>query len=185
MNVLWDISLSFIIGTMLILSVVQSNAELSDMYYLHIMHLSTQERAVIVKEILDQDIKRIGLGVTDSTAHLVVIDSATFRFNGDIDMDGIVENVIWYSASDTASDLTENPADIALFRTIDSGTPEKYNIGLLNLRFSYFNDNGSQVSVSDSVKQVGYRFYLESTEGYMGNFSGTYMEGRIRPMNLK
>ncbi len=183
MNVMWDIILSFFIGAWLIVMAVSEKADLSQRNYQNILYLSAQNRAETLKQILENDLHKAGIGITGPGSVFITSDSTGLSFKGDVDLDGIVDTVRYYEGN--AAVKTENPNDIIVFRQSGSQSPESYTMGVCYIRFKYYNSENVRVYSPSAVKNIEYRFYLENPTGYNGNYPGIFIQGRVKPRNIR
>jgi len=179
-----DLVLSFIVGSMLIVMIMTFNNDLVDNNNINNMYLSVQENGMIFQDILRNDLKRCGLFVPDSMTTFTIADTNQVRFWADIDLDGSPNEVFYYVGDVSSAGFTENPNDIMLYRQIDSNPVETYSIGMLNLNFNYYDEDGNQTTVLSEIKEIEYTYNLESTFGYDEEYPGIYIEGRIKLKNV-
>jgi len=184
MDTLRDIILSFMIGTILVLAVIENNLDLTESGCRNIMYTSTQQSSLLIKEIIESDLKRIGLGLAAGSEIFAVADSNSVRFWGDVDLDGTPEMVMYYAGDSASADYTENPSDVILYRQVDGGAAQNFTVGLIEMKFRYYDDGGNEVSVPEAIREIGYSLYFENPEGFNGVYPGTFISGKVRPKNI-
>lgn len=199
---------SFIIGGILLISLLSMNMSLSNSSVELTMTQVSRERASGIKELLNHDLLKIGYNRTEKTSPMLVAaddNMIQFRSNIDNSTDGSVELVTWEFTS-TPLDHTPNPNDYMLMRTvknIDTGaevqTPIKSGVTKFNIK--YLDEYGEPVSgymatplsstQMQSVKQLYITMELQSghkvfqNKGATGRYVRTIWEKRYSPSNLE
>lgn len=179
-----DVIFSIVLGSMLLLMILGYNFDLVDTNHYNSMYMNVQNTGITFKEIFKNDIKKIGLGVPDTTNVFVIADSNEIKFRVDLNLDSSINEIHYYLGDLSSTSFTSNPNDKILYRKVDNNPPETFSIGLTNLNFTYFNDQGSQTATLADIKHVAYSVYLESTFDYNGEYPGIFIRGRMKPRNL-
>jgi len=184
MNVYLDIVFSIIIGSMLLLMILAYNFDMVETSSINNIYYTTQRNGFDLQEIVRNDFRKICYGVPDTSAIFSIADSNQVKFKTDFDYDGSINEIHYYLGSLSSADFTENPNDRLLYRQVDGNTPETYSVGLINLNFTYYDENGGSTIILDDIRQLEYNYYLESTFGYNGEYPGMFIRGRINLKNL-
>ena len=185
MSVYLDIVFSILIGSALLLMIFTYNADMVATAHINNLYSATQENSFSFQEILRNDFKKIGLSVPDTSTVFSIADSTQVKFKADLHFDDSVEEILYYVGDLSSADFTDNPNDRIMYRKVDNNTPETYTIGIINLNFAYYDEDGNQTANLNDIKQIGYDFYVESTYGYDGKYPGTFIRGRINLKNVK
>lgn len=197
---------SFIIGGILLVSILSMNMSLSSSSTELTITQVTREKATGIQQMLSHDIQKIGYNRKNKTDPiLVAADSHKVQFRSNINNDGSVELVTWKFTSNSL-DNTPNPNDYVLMRTIehlDTGAIEEtpIRLGVTNFNIKYLNKYGYPISSHmstplssselENVKQLYIQLELQSAEkvyqtsGSDGRYVRTIWEKRFSPANLE
>ncbi len=185
MSVNLDIILSIIFGSLVLLMIAAFNMDLVENSGQNSMSLAVQKTGFDFQEILRRDLRNAGFRVPGASGKIVLADSTQIKFKVDLGMDGSVNEVHYYLDDVSSAAFTGNPNDRILYRKIDSQPPEVFSIGLREMVYQFINSQGIETLITDSIRQVGYRAWLESTESYDGTYAGIEIRDRINLKNLK
>jgi hypothetical protein len=113
---------SVMIGGMVLVSFQQFNSDVSrDMYVDTLDHIAYNNLDE-VKQLIEYDFMRIGLGVNDAQKAIVInADTTDVTFVMDSDGNGTSETYHYYLSTITAASGTKNPNDKFLLRQITDG----------------------------------------------------------------
>lgn len=178
-----DVMFSIVLGSLLLLMILAYNFDMVDQNIINNMYLNVQSTGIGFQEILKYDLKKIGLGVPDTTVAFIIADSNQIKFKADIDLDGSINEIHYYAGDLNSADFTENPNDMLLYHRVDDN-PYGFSIAVTGIRFNYYDKDGNETATLADIRHIGYSFYLESTFGYNGEFPGIYIRGRIKPKNI-
>jgi len=184
MGAYFDIVLSILIGTSLLLMIFLFNIGMIETGHKNNMYYATQKTGFEFQEILRDDLIRIGLNVPDTAAVFISADSNQIEYNTDYNLDSNIVKIKYYLGSTSSADFTENPNDKLLYRKVNNDPPVSFSIGLINFNFTYYDASGNQTANLNEIEQVGYNFYLESTYEYDNEYPGIYIDGRINLKNV-
>ena len=194
MNILIDIIGSSFIGGLLLLLILKLNLYSQSAGISSDTELRMQQNAKTLAEVLNYDLRKVGHNY-DSTA-IITADSNKIKFYADMNEPGTVGygtiDVVEYFLSSPSKVLsTTNPKDIILTRVLnESDTLSGPSLGLVNLRFSYFDRKLNATAISDSIKYIKTEFWVESADPIDVNFGTqtgypfTYWEMTINPRNI-
>ncbi|RMD98514.1 MAG: hypothetical protein D6814_07425 [Calditrichaeota bacterium] len=176
---------SALIGTLVLLSLMQFNQDVSaDLNLDMLEHVTYNEMAETV-DILKFDLNRIGLGINDpSEPKITLADSTALAFWLDIEGDGIVDSIRYVLGDLNSASATENPRDRILYRVVNSGAAESVSSGLTSLTFKYYDNLGNETSDPSLIRTVEVSLTFESTIIYDGRFARLAWQGKISPPNL-
>lgn len=180
-----DVVFSIVIGSLVLLMIFSFNLDMVGKSNINNLYAAVQKNGFDMQEILRNDLKKIGLGVPADTAKFIIADSTRLKFKTDYNLDGVVNEIYYYLGSSSSANFTVNPNDRLLYRKVDNNTPETYTIGIINFRFTYYNNSGNQTSDLNAIRQIEYNYYIESVVDYNGEYPGIYIQGKITPKNLE
>ncbi len=178
MSSLLDILGSTFIGGMVLLLILKLNLYSTSVSYSSDNELKLQQNAKTIAEILNYDLRKIGYNY-DTTA-IIIADSNRIKYYADVDAPGttghgVVDQVEYVVLDSTHASGTSNPRDIVVVRIINNtDSIAGPSLGLVKLRFSYFNSSGVKTTALDSIKYVKAEFWVEPTEKVNNFFTGTH-----------
>ena len=194
MNILIDIIGSSFIGGLLLLLILKLNLYSQSAGISSDTELKMQQNAKTLAEILNYDLRKVGYNF--NTTAITVADSNRIKFYADMNEPGTIGygtvDVVEYFLSDPSkASGTTNPRDIVLTRVINGADSSSGpSLGLVKLKFSYFDKGLITTTFLDSIKYIKTEFWVESLEPIEVNFgtqSGypfTYWEMTINPRNI-
>ncbi|MBI5660687.1 MULTISPECIES: hypothetical protein [Ignavibacterium] len=194
MSVLLDIFGSTFIGGMILLLIIKLNLYSASVSYNSDNELKLQQNAKTIAEILNYDLRKIGYNHTGTA--ILVADSTRIKFYADINAPGtaghgVVDVVEYVVLDSTHASGTSNSRDVVVTRVVNNtDSIAGPSLGLVKLRFSYFNSAGVKTTVLDSIKYVKAEFWVEPTEKIPNILTGTpdstftYWEMTINPRNI-
>jgi hypothetical protein len=188
MSILLDIFGSVVIAAMLFMLIVKLNLFSSQTSYVSDSELKLIQNTKTLAEIIDYDFRKVGYRVMGNA--IITATEKNFVFNADIDRDGSVD-VIEYSVSEP-DDVpgTENSKDIILYRRVNSNTIGGPSLGLVDIKFTYFDENSLETNIVSNIRYIKTEMWVEGTEATTDAFSNnssyskTYWEFTINPRNL-
>lgn len=194
MSAILDIMGSTFIGGMILLLIIKLNLYSTSVSYSSDNELKLQQNAKTIAEILNYDLRKVGYNHTGTA--MLIADSTHMKFYADINAPGTaghgVEDVVEYFVLDsTNASGTSNLRDIVLVRVMNgSDSITGPSLGLVKLRFSYYNGSDVKTTVLDSIKYIKTEFWVEPTEKIDNFLTGTpdssftYWEMTINPRNI-
>lgn len=194
MSVLLYIFGSTFIGGMILLLIIKLNLYSASVSYNSDNELKLQQNAKTIAEILNYDLRKIGYNHTGTA--ILVADSTRIKFYADINAPGtaghgVVDVVEYVVLDSTHASGTSNSRDVVVTRVVNNtDSIAGPSLGLVKLRFSYFNSAGVKTTVLDSIKYVKAEFWVEPTEKIPNILTGTpdstftYWEMTINPRNI-
>jgi hypothetical protein len=195
MNTLLDIFGSIFIAALLMLMIVKLSIFSSNANYYSDNELRLQQNAKTLAEVINSDFRKIGYDY-DSTA-IITAQPKRIKFYADMDAPGTMGNgtmdVVEYFLGDSTEVIsTPNLRDKVLYRVINEvdtlGGP---TLGLVDLKFSYFNSQGIVTASLDDIKYIKAEFWIEPYDPVSNFITGnpdstvfTYWELTINPRNI-
>lgn len=186
MSAFLDILGSFLIGSMLAVSVMRMDADVTVRSYQRSLEYGAQANAEAVAGFVADDLRKAGYGVYGPS--VITADSTRVRFLADLGDDGTVDTV--YYAASGPSDMadTPNPADCLLRRKLNGNPFEEIRVGLTRMRFSYFDVEGDSLAApvdTDRVRCIRVDLVVESPVSYGDCYEATGLQFAVRPKNLR
>jgi len=176
---------SSMIGTLVLLSFMRFTNDVNVSNYQDILEEINYEQLVSLVEIIEADFALAGFQVNDPrTAPIVVARSSEFAFLRDEDGDGNLETVRYRLGDKNSADMTENPNDRMLFRSINNGKEEPISAGLTTFYLSYLDGQGHGTSNLSKIRMLKVFVTVESTSPLDGRYARLPWATRISPKNL-
>lgn len=185
MAVWLDIIGSFVFGSLLGLNVLRLNADMADHSYRASLSYIAQSSAVTMGQIVEEDLRKIGYGVSGSA--IALADSVQLCFLADLDEDSEADTLYYYLGSPAQASATPNPADRVLYRALNGGTPLELDLGVTEFRLSYFDADGDSLALPvtlGDIRQIRVDMTVESTAPYDTTYARAFLRLRVRPKNL-
>uniref|UniRef100_A0A832DGG5 Uncharacterized protein n=1 Tax=Ignavibacterium album TaxID=591197 RepID=A0A832DGG5_9BACT len=194
MSAILDIMGSTFIGGMILLLIIKLNLYSTSVSYSSDNELKLQQNAKTIAEILNYDLRKVGYNHTGTA--MLIADSTHMKFFADINAPGTaghgaVDVIEYFVLDSTNASGTSNTRDVVLVRVVNgSDSITGPSLGLVKLRFSYFNGSGVKTTALDSIKYIKTEFWVEPTEKINNFLTGTpdstftYWEMTINPRNI-
>ena len=182
MAVWLDIIGSFVFGSLLVLNVLRMNSDMTDQTHRSTITYAAQSAALGLSQIVEEDLRKIGYGVTGTP--ITLADSSQIRFLADLTPYGSVDTLYYHLGSLVSS--TPNPNDRVLLRTRNS-TTDTLRLGLTEFALSYFNARGDSLALPvtlDAIRHIRLGVTVESNSPYDSTYAQSFMQLRIWPKNL-
>ncbi len=158
------IASSFIVGALVILQLAGMHVFLAD----QLQHANSERTALEVgaalAEVLEHDLRRMGLDMEDPRGAIVAADSTSISFWGNLDDDALLENVTYSLGATSTAAETSNPNDRVLFRVVDSEPATDPALGVVDFHLTYFDYTGTETNDWGSVRSIRYTITVESPE---------------------
>ena len=180
MNAYLDLIASFLIGALLLLNVQRMNANLVERSYKTGNEYAALSGATTWAEILEEDLQKVGYGVTGSKVSLA--DSTRLTFRSDIDRDGDADSVR-YVLGGSAS-RTANPRDRLFNRMVNAESPDSMSLGVTDVHFTYFDSTGATTPTLTAIKGIQADITVQSTVPYDTSYAESFVRVKVWPKNL-
>ena len=169
---------SFLIGGLLLLSILTFQSDLRDYSYKHTNALIARDNAKGVIEVLEAEFFQIGAGIIGTA--FVEHDSNSIKYSTDLDRDGTIDSVSYF-LSNTLDSATPNPNDKILYRVVNNGPPLSIAMGVIDFKVKYFNSNGAETTFCTEITSVEVTLEMENTIPYDGEYSSFLWRKKITP----
>jgi len=174
---------SFLIGGMLLLSILALNAHIMETATMNSLGTNAQENVTVIVSILDYDFRKMGYKVDSGTPIITSMSDTTIVFLGDIDDNGVVDTVNYYLGPTSEPSNTDNPNDRYLYRNVN-GTASDVALGMTKWNLSYFGSDGAVTAVPASVRSIRITFTVQTMVPFDTTYGEARWEGRFSPKNL-
>ncbi|MAT57319.1 MAG: hypothetical protein K8F60_16175 [Melioribacteraceae bacterium] len=194
-STLIDILGSTIIGGMLLMILLRLNDASVQNTYVYGGELMVQQNLVEVVRLLEHDFRKIGFckdweKIPDPTESIIAADSNSISFLTDVDSDGVIDTMKYYTGNISELSGTPNPRDRMLYRVINNETPVGTNLGVTQFQMIYYNALGNQISFPITVPSEIYTMQInitvENPAAYDEQYSSAFWRQiRLAARNLK
>ncbi len=175
-----DIICSFVIAALLMLNVQRMNADLVTRTYKGGNEYIAQTNATTLSDILNNDLQRVGYGVTGTK--ITLADSARLTFRADVDRNGTPDSVRYVFGGYLTR--TTNPRDRLLNRLVNTETPDSISLGVTAFKFTYYDSTGAATTTLSAIKGIQADITVESTVPYDTSYAQSFVRVKIWPKNL-
>lgn len=193
MSVILDIVLTIVIGSILFVVIFTLMGNMNQAHFEKTLTINVQTNVVTIAQIIEYDFLKIGYHTKDDAIQYA--DSTTIRFKADLKNDGNVVNLQYSIGSEVYA--TRNPRDFMFVRQAGGYPTINANVGLVSLKFTYFNTLGNIIPSPittkanlDSIKAIRVKIELESVEPVYSYLTGdstyqsVFWEKTIYPRNI-
>jgi len=170
-----DIMGSTLIGGMLLLILFRVNDAAVENNYMYGGELVVQQNLVAVVELLEFDFRKIGFcadwkKLSNPLLYIISADSNSIKFRTDLDSDGNIDSLWYYTGSTSELSGTPNPRDKFLYRVENNETPVGANLGVTQFRMVYYdalrNKLSYPVASPDLIQMIEINIRVENVYGY-------------------
>lgn len=188
----FGIMTSFIVGGLLLLSVMTLNARVMQNSGETTLNLLARQHVTQVNDMIHADFRRMAFDVPQAVDAILVAEDHRLKFRGDLyDGDGSGYNTIEW-IYDTSADVssTTNPDDHVLTRIVDGSSTTLPTV-TTTFKFTYYNGSGTQLSTPvsagqlDTIRKIKVEVVCESAETYEQLYQKSYWLKTFMPTNLQ
>ncbi len=188
-STLIDILGSTIIGGMLLMILLRLNDASVQNTYVYGGELMVQQNLVEVVRLLEHDFRKIGFckdweKIPDPTQSIITADSTSISFLTDVDSDGIIDTMKYYTGNVNELSGTANPRDRMLYRVVNNETPIGTNLGVTQFQMLYFNALGNQISFPITIPSEIYTMQINVTVENPAAYDNLYSSAFWRQIRL-
>ncbi len=172
---------SFIVGGMLLLSMLALSSTVSQNAANTTLNLIAKSNVSTITEIVQNDFRRIGFGVSGTAITAMNANSITFQstFNT-----ASVSTVRWMFDVTGSVMTTQNPNDRPLRRTVN-GAVSDISLVVTDFTLTYFDAAGNVTAVPANVRSIRVRITCGSADAYADYYGIGHWEGVITPRALQ
>jgi hypothetical protein len=183
MGVLLDLVGSFIVGGLLLLTILNVNVGVNQQSIQNEMSINVQENMVELVSEIEYDFRKIGYGLSNPALAIVRADTSSLKFLSDLNNDGILDSVM-YSLSATNQMLeTCNPRDRRLTRKVNTQSVNS-SLGVVSFKMRFFDVQGVVTTSPSLIKSIEYSLVVENAFPVDTTYARSTWKGVIRPRNL-
>lgn len=190
-----DILGSIILGGYLLLMIFRLNGTISETVYTNGSELTVQENLTTLVGLLEYDLRKIGYcadanNVPDPSKSILSASEHAIQYITDLNRDGSVDTVDYYTGLASSLTATPNPRDMILYRTVNHQLSMAYDMGITSFDFTYFDAQGDSIDFPITTPSAIYLLRLsvmvESSHAYDSLYSYAYWRQiRLAARNLK
>jgi hypothetical protein len=144
-----DIMASFIVGGIILVMSTKLGFVISDNGQQANVSLTAQQNCVLLSEMIESDLAKTGYRKTGYP--VATADSAKVKFYGDIDDNGTLDSVTYYSGPMTSAYASLNPRHKLMYRTWNKKTTTM-NLGVTSFKIVYYDSAGAKTTVPSRVQ---------------------------------
>lgn len=172
-STLIDILGSTLIGGMLFLILLRVNDTAVENAYVYGGELIVQQNLVEVVTLLEHDFRKIGYcadwqQIPDPSQAIIAADSNDITFLTDLDSDGNVDTLRYYTGTVAELSGTSNPRDKMLYRIENNAQPRGANLGVTEFHMIFFDAIGNvipfPINVPSEIYTMQINITVENTE---------------------
>lgn len=182
------ITISFIIGGLLIVAILTLNARVIQNSGETVLDMTAKQSIENISEIMRRDFQRIGYNMNTGNNAIQVFKSNRIMFWADIDNDESTNarKITWrFNKPGNPANNTENPNDYELVRTV-SGNTKKISFPLVSFELSYFDNQGDVATDAAEIRSIRVSMQSQSPAAYENDeYSTSFWEKTFTPPNLK
>lgn len=190
-----DILGSVIIGGILLLILFRLSDTSTENTYLNSSELIIQQNLVEVVGLLEYDFRKIGYcedwtKIPDPSQAILSADSNDITYLTDINSDGIVDTMRYFTGTVDELSSTDNPNDVILYRLVNGEAPAGSNLGVTQFQLIFFNAVGDTINfpiqVPGEIYTMQINITIENTTGYDNQYTSAFWRQiRLAARNLK
>jgi hypothetical protein len=137
MSTFFDIVLSAVLGGILLLVIFSANDLTAETSYMLNGDLFVQQMLVSVVQIVEGEVRNMGYNVPDTIATIVDARDTAIGFLADINLDGVIDTVRYFTGPVSELASTQNDSDRFLYRRINSGSKNAVGV-VTRFQLRYF-----------------------------------------------
>lgn len=146
MNSLLDIVFAMILGTALLLIIINANNLAGESWSVYNGNMLVQELLIGTAQLVESEFRNMGFNVPDNELVVVQADSMQIRFRYDVDRDGTVDTVHYWEGDTSELSTTENEMDRLLHRRVNNGPVQSVGT-ITQFTLSYLTQSGERLPV--------------------------------------
>ena len=182
-----DLIVSFVIGGLLLLTILNTNTNMMATATQNTLDVLAQENLSMLSEVILYDFHKMGYYPSDVAPddfRILSMDSTSIQFRADIDNDGAIDTV-YYGISDTSQAAgTPNPRDVILYRLLNGEAPWGATLGVTEFDLAYRDAADSVTTTSSEVRSIEVTLAVECLYAYDDYYPRSIWKTVVRPRNL-
>jgi hypothetical protein len=178
-----DIMASFIIGGIILIMSTKLSVVMSDNGQQTNVSLATEQNCVTLSKMIESDLSKTGYKKTGNP--MIVTDSTKIKFYADIDDNGSLDSVSYYSGPLTSAFMSLNPRHKLMYRTWNTKTTTM-NLGVTKFNVIYYDSSGAVTTQPSMVRSFKVKMDLESVMPMSDTtFAVVHWEQYIKPKSFQ
>ncbi len=190
-----DIMGSMFIGGMLMLILFRVSGAAAENTYNNSQDLIVQQNLTFVVTMMEDDFRKLGYcedwsKIPDPSKAILYADSNKIQFLTDLNDDGNVDTLTYYTGPTSELASTPNPNDVMLYRVENHDKPGSSNLGITEFNLLYFDTFGDTLSTPVAspaqIATIQISIKVEDTEAYNNQYVDAFWrQVRLSARNLK
>ncbi len=158
------ITTSFIVGGLLMLSILHMNYTVSNNSRQSTMQMIAKTKQQTISQTITADFQRMGYGVKENEPVITFAGSEKIVFKATIG--GSKHNIIWQFNSSAKYKKTENPNDYKLRRTgpVANGKVSTTFYSVVSFNLTYYDMQGNETTAKSKVDKIKVKIVTESPQ---------------------
>ncbi|NIV97466.1 hypothetical protein GWN42_32905 [candidate division KSB1 bacterium] len=173
---------SVVIGGIFLLGLMRFYGGVIDYKHEKNFQLLAQETTASYMEIIEQDFRKIGSGTTSPA--IAITGNNLITFWGDVNGDGVADEVQYSLSDSSAASSTPNPNDRILYRDVNGARTLDTPGGVTDFSVTLLDELGDPTTELMNVSQIQLSITVESIYPYDGQYVTAIWQERIIPLNL-
>ncbi len=121
MSSMLDIVFSMVLGSVLLLIVINANNIAGESWSVYNGNMLVQEILIGTAQLVEGEFRNMGFGVPSDVPVIRLADSTRIKFLSDIDRNGTIDTVYYFEGDTAELSTTENEMDRFLHRQVNNG----------------------------------------------------------------
>jgi hypothetical protein len=203
MNVVLDIVGSTVVAGLILLLVFQLNRSMGNMSFQNTLDVVTQENAKTIADMVNYDFYKIGYhdDITSANPIVEIADSNRIKFRADIDNNGAVDTVQYYTSTSPYYVHGSSTGFKQLYRTVNNTGGYGASLGITSFKLTYYDTLGillnfptpSDTALRRRIQSIKIQMTVKNpiasdttlAATFDTTFAATYWEKWISPKNLR
>jgi hypothetical protein len=153
MAAMMDLMTSFFFGALILLVGLKVEVYMGEYQRQNTTDLNAQRNCVEIGKIVEYDLFKAGYHDTPWSAMLLA-DTAAVKFRTDLDDDGVIDSVYYYTAPRTSTPALLNRNQILLYRKVNNQSPVTMDLGITRFNIKYYDSTGTVTAVKKNIKSI-------------------------------
>lgn len=175
---------SIIIGGLLFLMINKFHSSLNQNSKEQVLSSITIENSTSITRLIEFDFNRMGLRVSTNTNSVIQADSNQITFLSDIDDNGVVDTLRYFTSDTSLTPSTDNPRDRILYRLVNNEDQTDAAMGVTRFHVRYLDWLGYDTTNVSQIRTFVITLRVESIAPYDDQYPSFYWQTRITPPNL-
>ena len=175
---------SFIIGGLLMLSIIYVNVRVTTHSGQETMQLMAKTNVDVISQVLTFDLRKIGYG---NGAEITSATNTSISFSTDLNNDGNVIPVSWQFTPSGTLPTDTDPGAGTLVRLVNGVSEDFSSMIVTRFEFQYILEDGSEVSSTasvDQIRKIRANVICNTEFSYDGVFGASAWQNVITPINI-